>query len=307
MRRLLPAACIGIVLACAPPASALLLEQPVRATRLNEVTPAADFGPGGFDYVAWAQSRPRRPNVYDAYVQRDGDPRLKLNAVGRALVGGIDYPTVAYQQIYRGRSDVKLFDLATMTRSNPPRGVNTRRWEYPGGISGHWLLLGRDDTVGPTRRVLLYDLASGSAVLLASVTRPAHYLDAGQVTGDYVAWTKCTPVCNVFRRDIAATATTRFAKPRTNPPRWQYAASVTSDGTVYAARSGRGCGTFVKIVRFGVGDPATGTVIAALPRGVDIQYTYAREKPDGSVEVFYDRGRCPAGRFNIYQVTDPGP
>jgi hypothetical protein len=183
--------------AIAAPAAGALVPAPVRASAVNESNPAAGWGPDGSEYIAWAQNSVAYPRRYNAYIQRGTDARIKLNTVGQGWIGGIDYPTVVYQQIYNGRSDLKLYDLATGVRSNPPTGANTARWEWHPTISGEWLLFNRDDNASPTQRVILFNRTTGAATLLASVTRAEHYLLANQVNGNFAVWTKCAPRCDV--------------------------------------------------------------------------------------------------------------
>jgi hypothetical protein len=284
----------------------MLAEQPVRTAAVNEVNPAAATDAGG-EYVAWAQNSRAAPKRYNAFIQHGTEPRIKLNTAGQGWIGGISYPRVVYQQIVSGQSNLKLFDLATGIRSNPPTAVNSSKWEWHPTISGDWLFFNRDDNATPTQRVILFNTATLASTLLDVVTRSTHFLMANQVNGNFVVWTKCAPVCNVFKRDIAAGTTTRLAKPSTSPPRDQYAAAVTSTGTVYLARSGRTCGASVRLVRFGPTDPATGTIVAALPSGRDMWISFARENADGSTDVFHDRVTCATERWDIYKIADPAP
>ena len=91
-------------------------------------------------------------------------------------------------------------------------------------------------------------------------------------------------------------------------------ASTTSRGrrtrtpSVCASRSGRNCGSNVRIVRYFGSDPAGGTVIASLGDGRDFWSAYARENADGSVDVFYDRLKCSNRNVaDIYRIHDPHP
>jgi hypothetical protein len=91
--------------------------------------------------------------------------------------------------------------------------------------------------------VILHNQTTSEERLLATVTRPTHSLEPGQVNGNWATYTRCTPVCNVIRYDITSQTKKKLSKPATTKPRYQYGSSVAADGTVYLARSSRGCGT----------------------------------------------------------------
>jgi hypothetical protein len=100
-------------------------------------------------------------------------------------------------------------------------------------------------------------------------------------------------------RDISAGTTTMIP----NPGRQQYSPSVTSDGTVYFIRSGRGCGNTVQVVRRPLGGPSK--VIAAVGAGRDVQTTFAFQHADGTTAVYFDRVRCATGAWDVFSVVDP--
>lgn len=307
MKRGLAAILSVAALVAAPLAYALLTEQKVFASKKNERNPAADYDGSGGEVWAFTRSRAGSLNRYDAYAKEGASSAVKLNTVGQGWTGGIDYPTVVYQRIYNGKSNIYLYDLSDGSRPPTPTGVNTARWEWHPTISGDWLLFGRDDTSSPTQRVVLHNRVTHEERLLRSIAKAKYYLQADQVNGNYATYTRCAPVCNVFLYDIGLQTTMALAKPSTSPPRQHYAAAVTSTGAVYYVRSGSACGAKVKIVRYdpALGDPATGTILAALPAGRDIAFAYARENADGSVDVFYDRVNCDNGRWDVYKITDP--
>jgi hypothetical protein len=285
-------------------ALAALPEQPVRSGIRNERNPAAG-NTGTEDVLAWARSRLGHPNLVDTWVRVGTSPAIKLNTIGQGWIGGVDYPTVVYQRIRNGRSNVFLYDLSNGSRPATPAGVNTAKWEWHPTLSGDWLLFGRNNNATPTERVILHNQATSEQRLLATVTRPTHFLAPGQVNGNWATYMRCAPNCNVIRYDIATQTKKTLGKPATATPREQYGPSVTADGTVYLARSGPSCGG-VKIVRFGALDPATGTVVARLAAGFDLFFTSVRDNADGSTDVFYDRVRCATDRSDIYKITD-GP
>jgi hypothetical protein len=287
-------------LVAAPVAYALLAQQPVKTTRRYERLPAAQTA-SGVRYFAWTQNTVAHPRRNDAFLKRGAQARVKLNTVGHGYLGGIDAPLVVYQQVYRGQSNIKMYNANTQARSNPPTGVNTPDWEWEPSISGDWLLYGRQDNQSDTQWIYLRSLSSTTQVKL---DEGFTFRQPGQVNGDYAVWTRCDGACDVVRREITAAANTVLPKPAATI--YQYGAAVTSTGVVYVARSGRACGSGVRIVRyFGPSDPATGTVIAALGPGRDLWSAYARENSDGSVDVFYDRYGCRSNARDIYRVRDP--
>jgi hypothetical protein len=289
-------------------ALALLPEEPVFTGAKNHRNPAADRDGSGTEVWAFTRSRTGSPNRYDAYAKVGGDAAVKLNTAGQGWTGGVDYPTVVYQRIYSGRSNIFLYDLSDGSRPTTPAGVNTPWWEWHPTISGDWLLYGRDDNNSPTQRVVLHNHMTHEERLLSSVTRATHYLQPDQVNGNYVTFTRCKPGCNVVKYEIGSTASGVLPKPVTTRPRHQYAGAVTSDGAVYLVRSGPRCGERVRIVRYDPNrDPTYGTIVAALPAGIDIAFTHAREDVLLGVDIFYDRVNCSTGRFDIYKVHDPAP
>ena len=314
--------CLAVALAVPAAAislahAALVVETPVLTSRASEETPAAAWNADGtIAYLAYAKNSLASPRRFNAYL-RAIDPAdgsftvVKLNAVGRGYLGGIDPPTVVYQQIYNGRSNLKLYDVETGKRRNPPSGINTLKWEWAPTISGSLLLFNRDDNTTVTQRVIMHDLTktTGAETVLSKTTRSFHSTYAGQVNGNWAVWARCTPICGVFRRDLVARTTIRLARP-TNFAHDQYAPSVDSHGTVYLARSGRACGSIVRIVRYTTGDITAGrpgTAIAQLPPQTSLSATFARGNGNGTVDVLYDRLTCNTGRSDIYKITDAPP
>ena len=307
MRRGLLLAVVAVSLVAVPVAYALLTQYAVRTSTLNEVVPAASADGSGVPYIGWSQNSAAHPRLYSAFLKHGSDARVKLNPIGQGYLGGIEPPTVVFQQIYRGQSNIRMYDIDTATRSAPPAGVNTSSWEWHPTISGDWLLFGRESLSSGPQGIHLQNLTTAEQRQIAAATSTRRtILWPGQVSGNWVVYSRCNPVCNTFRYDIANQTTVQLQKPATVNPRYQYASSVTSTGTVYLARSGKGCGAGgVKIVRFGSADPPTGTIVAALGLGRDTQSSYARENTNGSVDVFYDRAACATGSWNIYRINDP--
>jgi hypothetical protein len=294
-------------LVAVPAALALLPEHAVLTGARNDRNPAADWN-GTESVLAWSRSRPANRNRYDAWVKHGAAAPIKLNTVGQGWIAGMDYPFVVYQRVLDGASNLLLYDLSTDTRPDMPAGVNTERWEWHATLSGDWLLFGRDNNQTLLQRVVLHDMVMGTERLLVTNQRRRHFIAPGQVNGNWATYTRCTPVCNVVVYDIGADTRTTLPKPPAATTPHQHASAVTDDGTVYLVRVGRRCGRNVRLVRYGPTDPPTGVVIAQLPNGRNITYSFARENPlDGSVDLFYDRETCSNERWDVYKVTDPPP
>jgi hypothetical protein len=316
MKRGLVIGVLCAVLAAAGVGVAALSETPVLAGAKNERNPAADMA-GATTVLAFTRSRSGDRNRYDAWAQEGSDAPVKLNANGQAWTGGIDYPIVPYQQVNSSQSDIWLYDLSTDTTIRQLAPVSTDKWEwhptFSGDLNDYHLLFGRDNLSSPRQRVVLHHHTTTGTHedhLLAEVTKASHYLQPDQVNDDWATYTKCTPNCNVFLHQISTEETTKLAKPVRNRPRQQYAAGVSPDGAVYFIRSGPRCGEKVKIVRYDPAhsDPTFGTVLAAVPSGVDIAFAFLHQQVDGTRDLYYDRVNCSTGRFDVYKVTDPaGP
>jgi hypothetical protein len=268
----------------------------VRTTRAQEALPSADD-----DHVAWSQATRRSPR-WTLYVQRRGEPRVRVNrAHTQGFSGGFSGDTFVYQEVRRRQSNLQLYDLVDGGRSAPPAGVNTRHWEWHPTISGDWLLFGRRSPTARADLVLLRNLVTGETRELGRLRWGKRTIaEPGQVNENYAVWFRCTPACDVFLYDIAAGTTTRIPNP---DRRQQYSPSVTSDGTVYFMRSGRGCGTSVRLVRRPLGGP--NRVLAPLVMGRDSSRTYALENDDGTVTVLFDRVRCSTGAWDVLKLVDP--
>jgi hypothetical protein len=268
----------------------------VRATRAQEAVPSADA-----EHLAWSQAT-RRSRGYQLYMQRSGEPKVRVNRPRtQGYSGGFDGETFVYQEVRGMRSNLQFYDVGDGGRSAPPAGVNTRHWEWHPTVSGDWLLFGRSNGAARVDLVLLRNLATGETRRLGRLRWGRRTIaEPGQVNGNYAVWYRCTPACDVFLYDIAAGTTTRIPNPNR---RQQYDPSVTSDGTVYFVRSGRGCGASVRLVRHPIGGPSK--VLATLGSGRDSFHTYALENDDGTTSLFFDRVRCSTGAFDVLKLIDP--
>jgi len=261
-------------------------------------------GVRGEEYLAWQQNTRKHPGRYDVFARpMAGGDAFRVNAAGTdGANGGIEGDLLVYQQFDRGRSDLKFFDLRTKERTSPPAGVNTRRWEYWPSMSGQWLLFGRLAGDG-SREIILYDLSTRDATKLDDVGRRDTFLEPGQVNGDYAVWSRCTPgtKCNVILYNIVDGLKTRIP----NPGGFQYAPSVSSDGTVTFARSASGCGNRVRLLSYPLDGPAT--VLWRVPSGGDVGTTRVYVNARGDATLYFDNFACgqPAAS-DVWQILEQG-
>ena len=307
MRRATTVTALSIIALVATTLGAQGIEQqvPVRATKAWESQPAEDAG-----VLAWLQGS---RTGSDAYAKPDGQGRIRLNAKSwDGAMGGIDGNVVAIEQYRRtfsawvnrgdGQADIKLFDLTTKQRSEPPDGVNTKNWEFWPSIDGDWLLFGR--VTQRAAGVILFNLSTLESRKLTWVS--LHHLryvpSAGQVNGNYATYDRCSrdgSTCNVFRYDIALQTSTKLPRGA----RWEFGSSVRTDGTTYYWRSTTSCPYRSKLVRRSLDGHEA--IVAALRSGWVSGDSYVYEKPDGSVDVLFARhNACGRGESDIYKVVD---
>jgi hypothetical protein len=81
---------------------------------------------------------------------------------------------------------------------------------------------------------------------------------------------------------------------------------VNAAGTVYVARSGRGCGNRVELWSYPLIGPPT--LLQRFPLGQDFRYSYAVTLPPRAgvieTEVYYDRVLCARNAWDIYKLVD---
>lgn len=258
----------------------------------------------GDGFIAWQQNSREHPNHYDVFARsQDGGRAFKVNADGtNGAIGGIDNGILLYQQFRGGDSDLKLYDLNDRVRSSPPRGVNSAQWEYWPSISGSRLLFGRLSG-NDLRRVILFDVTTGDATVLAKIKRGNGFLQPGQVNGDYAVWSRCvsSSECSVVEYRISDGSETMVP----NHGRRDHAPSVTPDGIVYFARSGGNCGNGTRISRFVPGGDVTS--LWRLPNGDDVGTTRVDDEPEGTT-VLYDHFACgSAVESDVWQFVEQGP
>ena len=293
--------------------AAVVAPIPVKTSSRSELAPTA-----GGEWFAWTKSRGNDSgSLLDVWAQRGTERAFKVNPRNtQGYTGGTDGSRLVYQLI-RGaeanRSDLRLFDLSTRRHVALPRGVNTTRWECCGTISGDWLLHSRGLVY--TRNIqllILRNLVTGEVRVLDKLQNKNGLLSAGQVSGNYAVWARCSPHprCQIRRYDIVAGARTILPVPT---GKVVYSPSVTATGTAYYIRSNRGCGKYVELVKAPLAGAAE--VLLALPNGYDADVTYANLRPPRGptpsiTDVYFDRVRCGRNIWDIFRVEDreaPGP
>ena len=297
----------ALLLAVAAQASA---PAPVRATRANELLPAAGFDElTGTEILTWSRSRPGARQVFDAYLQQHGSPLVKLNSRGEAWSGDLDAARhlAVYQQARGGDSKIMLFDWATGHRTAAPEAVNTPAWEFAPRLQGDYLLFGREtwQTRPHVYQLWLYNRADDSLTSLDKIRHGYSFgaVIPGQVNGDWVVWQKATDYwtdLRIYRYNLVTGVTDEVP---VTAGRFDYDPSVTADGTVYFVRSGGGCGRNVRIRSF-TGEEGTAPVYAP-PAGTAIDRTYVEERADGSTQLIFSQLACnlPLEDWNIYRLA----
>jgi len=308
IRRLVGCAAVGTVsLVCvASTASGAVSQFPVLTTPRDEILPAADV------WFMWTQNSGAHPHRYTEYVEKNpaqsGGPccRMRVNAVGtQGFPGGI-LPTgrLIYQQVKRRQSDLKVFDMSTRLRRNPPVGVNTPGWEYQPSASGAWILFGRLKVSTHRRKIVLFDLFSQRLIVLADrPAGPANNPSAtpGQLNGNFAVWSQCTATaCNVWEYDIATATKTRL--PNATPGHYNYAPSVDTAGTVYFAHGGRTCGG-AKIEKEPLGGAAS--IIASVGNQDVSSSSFANHFGNATPSLLFARYDCKSGSHDISGLYNP--
>jgi len=289
---------LPIQAATAPEARAATPDPLLSRPRVGEFQPVR-----GDNFLAWQQNTRSNPDQYDVYARPlGGGEKFKVDPGGKnGANGDIDGDVLVYQHFGARRSQLRFFDLVGRDRSNPPPGVNTPQWEYWPSMSGQWLLFGRLYDNG-VRRIILFDLSTGTSRRLDKVEGDGSFLAPGQVSGDYAVWHTCRSAteCDVVRYHISDATKTEIPN-RGN--RSQHSPSVTPDGTVYYARSGGECGEGVRLLRRPLeGGPS---VLWRLPNGDDVGSTKTYVDSQGVATLLYDHFACgrPAAS-DAYQIIE---
>ncbi|MDQ2909827.1 MAG: hypothetical protein M3R39_02245 [Actinomycetota bacterium] len=278
-------------------AGAAAKSAPVRllGSPADEQSPAA-----GGRYLSWTQNSPRQRKHFDVYARRGSGRPWRVNPPGtQARMGGIDETTLVYEEIARGQSDLRLYDLSRRRRLGTPAGVNTPKPETGPSLSRPWLLFVRVNHADGVYRVLLRNLRTGKQIQLEALGGHNPFASAGQLRSRFAVWASCPGgACDVYRYDLRTHRTIKVPnKDSFGHP--QYAPSVIPDGTVYFGRSGESCGDAAKLMRYARGSTST---VLAFPAGQDFAASYAVDSGE-QVTVFYDRASCRTNRFDVFSLV----
>ena len=285
---------VGLAL-LASTALGAVVQVPVLTSPRDEVQAAASDAS-----LAWSQNSAAHPHLYNAWARPSGGgARIQVNHVGtQGFMGGTDGNTLVYQQVKRNQSNIKLFNLVTHVRSNPPVGVDTPAWEFHPTLSGSWMLFGRYRSSTNRDQAILFNISTRQLIVLADRPGANQTVVPGQVNGNFAVWDQCTATaCNVWEYDIAGATKTRL--PNTPPGQLNYAPSVDSTGTTYFAHSGRSCGASIE--KRPVGGP-TSTVVAL--RGRDVNDSYLATVATQSNLVFA-KFNCRTKSDDVYKIISP--
>jgi hypothetical protein len=275
----------------------------VLATSRNEFDGTAEVGS-----FAYTQSRSGYPRRFDVYLKPQGLARIKVNAGGtQAYHPTLDMDNatlgdaLVFVQTSGGDANLKIWDVDSGGRSNPPVGVNSQVAESKPSLDGDHLLFGR----GPANRtyiarVILFNLVSDTS-LVVDTAPPEGTVYPGTVNGDWATWTECSPSdCRAWRYQISTADKTEVP----SGARLIYTSAIGQDGTVWFVQSGIGCGANVKIRRQEVG--AAPTTLVDFPPGIDASISDLNDS--GAVRrLYFSRVNCSnTSNWNIYRVAADG-
>lgn len=300
-RRLLVASLLlAAPLALISASSALTVSlTPVKADpTFNEYLPAASA-----DWIAWTANSVAHPKKPNAFVQRAGHAKIRLNPGSTyGETGGFDGNTSVWTQWSdTSAGDIWRFNVTTGVRTKFGPAVNTRYGEYYPTLSGPWVLFTRYNWDDNLYRVILVNRNTSETRVLA-LGAPDHAVYAGQVNGNWATYARGgNSSGNVFRYDISTGVT--FKLP--NSAVFAYSPAVAADGTIFYIRSGDGCGVNVDLLRYPVAGPVE--KVRDLPNAIDGWHLYVDDRADGSREVHFARVNCTrntARALDTYKFAD---
>ncbi|MDQ4108820.1 MAG: hypothetical protein M3138_08470 [Actinomycetota bacterium] len=275
----------------------------VLGTTRNEIDPSAESG-----HLAYALGRVGHPNRFDVYLRRPASVRIKVNAPStQGFEPTIDLANahlgdaLVFAQKGAGDADIKIWNVGSGGRSNPPVGVNTAASEWNPSLDGDHLLFGR----GPANqffmtRIILYNLTMSTPTAV-DVAPPNGIVFPGIVNGDWASWTECSSSdCRAWRYRISTARKTEVP----SSARLIYTSAIGQDGTVWYVQSGIGCGANVKIRRHEIATAPT--TLVDFPPGADANISDLDDS-GARRQVFFSRVNCSnVNNWNLYRVAGEG-
>jgi hypothetical protein len=287
----------------AMPAGAVTVPQRIIAGRPDQLRPSVND-----EYLIWTQTSGSFPNRFHAYGRLRGTTEtFRLDPVGTwGWTGGIDpdQDRAIYQQIEGRASDLFTINLETLRRFKLPRPINSARWEWGPRISNAFYLFARDAPMKTT--LLLFERSTKTMEKLVSLDLTRYYTVPGAVGERYATWSVCGPLaCRAYIRDTATDQTMKIPAP---PGTSRYAPVVhEAEDMVYFARSGRSCGSVVRIMRLPVMDLGARPVgLVTLPAGVDVDFQMSLDEVGADVDLWFSRYRCGPQQGDIYRLRGVG-
>jgi hypothetical protein len=263
VRRLRGAVAVGsvtaILLLSAAPASAGVVDMPVKTTTANEIAAGADG-----EWLTWSQA-PSGTADYRALASKQGASPISMGADGKvAFAGGVDGNVAVFQQT-ESVSNWNIYRYALEQHQATKFGskVNTANREFKPTFSDGRLLFGRVVNGSATATIRVFTPANGKTRILDTIHADfTHNVAPGQISGTFVVWHRCAPKCNSFLWNRQTDSTAKLVN---GSGKNQWFPAVAPDGTAYYVREGVQCDSVAKIVE----DPPNGPpqVIFTLPDG----------------------------------------
>lgn len=263
---------------------------------------------GSSGVLAWTQGKLFDERRASIFIRSGGERRRVTSRDDGAVLGSIDGTRLVYERYpsHSRYSDIWFYDISTDRHRSAGNAVNTSQWEKYSSVSGDLLLFQRQrflrrygDFDHDVQRQILYNLASGQSQVLDEA-RGNRQLQGGDIEGDWAVWGRCKYRCSMMRYN-AVTEELKRIRPFKRP--LTYGFSITSEGTVYAAESGYGCGTRVLVTKHPVGGRPR--VVFSLRDKLDLSTTAVYDE-GGRTQLLYDRIQCRKRDSDIFKATVSG-
>ncbi|MEP6757802.1 MAG: hypothetical protein ABJB55_01250 [Actinomycetota bacterium] len=198
--------------------------------------PASQSGPyrnaSWLLYAADSKDHPRHWDVFARPIA--GGTPTKMNASGtKGWTGGFDpgTNTAIYQEYTSGDSDIRFFNLDTMTRQATPRPLQTGAWEFDPHISTAYMSFFRWQKVNGIWYAKLYllDRSDNSLTTMASIqSQSGQYFLSDFLGEHYATWTVCSKTCTVRVYNIDTPGVAKLPSTSDNKPQYGSAIDETT-------------------------------------------------------------------------------